>query len=229
MIVQRLQPPNAWRSWYNTRYIALAIQAVASVRCESCCMNWAWMKWQQENEAKTILKLKTIAEFQTHEWSILATILPITLPYTPHVIIHWPDWSWRLKLWISNYFCHYWLTHSGFESDCFVACVSYTCYTTRISGQGLTMAITETVLNAGPHHHMLLHPSFLHTHMRSQSAQCDCRSHHWNTGLHHRGHPLHEGKHKRRRITVRRTETSWWVSAARQNASPQTHTHICKT
>ena len=59
---------------------------------------------------------------------------------------------------------------------------------------GSTMAITETVLNAGPHHHMLLHPSFLHTHMRSQSAQYDRRSHHWHMGLHHRGHPLHEDK-----------------------------------
>ena len=73
------------------------------------------------------------------------------------------------------------------------------------------MAITEAGLSTGPHHHMSLHPSFLHINMRSQSAQYDRKSHHWHTGLHHRGCLLHEDKQKGRHIAmdVRRTETSW--------------------
>ena len=99
MIKQTLQPQNAWRSWYNTRYIALAIQATASVRCESCCVDFiAWKKWQQEKEAETTLKLKTIAEFQTREWSIVATALHLALPFPPHVNIDWADWGYKFQI-----------------------------------------------------------------------------------------------------------------------------------
>ena len=75
--------------------------------------------------------------------------------------------------------------------------------------------------------YMLLHPSFRHSYMRSQSDQYDCRSHHWNKGQHHRGRPLHgETAENQRVYRVRRISK---YRSPNSQLALWTHSHVCKT
>ena len=86
--------------------------------------------------------------------------------------------------------------YSVMQHSCFLSMYlsNYSYKSSIAHNMGITAVVQHNRQEYLSHCCIVLHSSFHYMHMKSQSDQYDCRSHHSHMGLHHRGRPLEKSK-----------------------------------